>query len=325
MRIKSQSGFTLIELMIAMTLALVILGAASMALVTSKDMYRYTSNMNRVQENGRFSMNFLMSQIRDARRMGCSPTTILNHLNNPGEFFQPGQNVLSFAYTGSGGDNITDWTPNLPASLSGGDVLPYTDVLGITRVADSSYKIGPPYMTTTSSALHIDTPWGLEQGDIVMATDCDKADIFQIVAPANPSGSGTVVHNTGGSQYPGNATSDLSQIYGPGSELLKFEANYYYIGYGYDDVPGLFRINAQDAAGSELVGHIESLGLLFGEDTSGDKSVNLYRFADTVANWKDVRSVQVGVVARSVDKIDGQGDYNRQTYTAVVHIRDYRK
>lgn len=325
MWLKSERGFTLVELMIAMTLALVILGSATMALVTSKDMYRYTSNMNRVQENGRFSMHFLMERIRNARRMGCSPTTIVNHLNNPDEFFVPGQNVLGFTYTGSGGNDVTDWTPNLPASLLGGDVLPYTDVLGITQLVGAGYKIGPPYMNTSSAALHIETPWGLQLGDIVMVTDCNKADIFQIVAPANPSGSGTVVHNTGGSQYPGNASGNLSQTYGPGSELVKFETNYFYIGYGYGNVPGLFRINAQDANGAEFVGHIETLDLRFGEDTSGDKSVNIYHFADTVGDWKNVRSVQVGIVALSKDKIDGQGDYRRQTYAAVVHIRDYRK
>ncbi len=322
---KFNRGFTLIEVMISMTLALIILGAVIMALVTSKDTYTYTTNMNRVQENARFAMDFLMNEVRDARKMGCSPPTIQNNLNNPTEFFTPDNNVLGFVYTGSGGDGVTDWTPNLPASLSGGDVLPYTDVLGITGVVDVSYKIGEPYMNTNAAALHIETPFGLDLGDIVMVTDCNKADIFQIVAPANPSGSGTIVHNTGGAQYPGNAISDLSQIYGSGSELLKFETNYYYIGRGYGNVPGLFRIGAQDANGTELVSYIETLNLLFGEDTDGDNSVNIYHFANTVSNWKDVRSVRVGIVARSKDKINGNGGYRHQTYSAVIYVRDYRK
>jgi type IV pilus assembly protein PilW len=322
---KSNKGFTLIELMIAMTLALAILGVVSMTFITSKDMYRYTSNMNRVQENARFAMHFLMTQIRDARRMGCAPTTIQNNLNNPTEFFQPGNNAVGYAYTGSGGDNVTDWTPNLPAALLGGDVLPYTDVLGITRVADAGYKVGPPYMSTTAASLHIETPWGLSVKDIVMVTDCVKADIFQIVAPANPSGSGTVVHNSGGAHYPGNATADLSQIYGPGSELLRFETNFYYIGHSSNNDPGLFRINAADATGGELVGYIENLELSFGEDTNDDKSVNIYNFADQVADWAKVRSVRVLVTARSPQKIAVGGGFRTQDFSSTVHIRDYRK
>jgi len=312
--------------MIAMTISLIVLVTICQVFVDSKSMYRYTENMSRVQENGRFAMFFLSEDIRNSKFGICNPAEIVNHLNNPDEFYQNEESVRGYTYTGSGSD-LTDWTPNLPSIFNPGEVIPGTDVLHITRVGSGPYKIDAPYMPDTASSLHIIPGPGLNVEDIVMVTDCKKADIFQIVSPSNLS-NGTLVHNTGAGASPGNASKVFSQTYGPGSELVKFVSYYYFIGSDSNGVPTLFRLSLNSGIWEkeELVGNIENLALLFGQDTSGDKSVDSYMTADLVLDWAKNKSVQVGIVSRSPERILRESnDYRRQNFSSVVKIREYRK
>ena len=322
---KTQRGFTFVELMIAMTIALVVLAAVSMIMVDSGSAYRLTEDLNRSQENGRFSMFFITEDIRKARQMGCSPTTIVNHLNSPADYYVAGQNVVGHTYTGSG-NSPSDWTPALPAVFSTGDVVPDTDVIAITRAGDSSIVVTPPYMTTPAGALHVEPGSDLDQGDIVLVTDCINAELFQITAPSDPGVNGTVVHSTGGSTIPGNATQPFSRTYGAGSMILSLVTKYYYIGTGASGAPALFVLGGNGVlADAELVGYINDLDAEYGQDTDSDGSVDLYSFADSVADWSQVNTVHVSVVARTPGKVSVTHDYRTQTYQTTVFIRPYRK
>lgn len=322
---KTQRGFTFVELMIAMTIALVVMATVSMIMVDSGSAYRLTEGLNRTQENGRFAMFFITEDIRKARQMGCSPTTIVNHLNSPADYYVAGQNVVGYTYTGSG-NSPSDWTPTLPAVFSTGDVVPDTDVIAITRAGDSSIVITPPYMTTPAGALHVEPGSDLDQGDIVLITDCINAELFQITAPSDPGANGTIVHSTGGGHTPGNATKPFSKIYGTGSMIISLMTKYYYIGTGAGGAPALFVLGGNSVlADAELVGYINDLDAEYGQDTDSDGSVDLYSFADSVADWSQVNTVRVSVVARTPEKVSVTHDYRTQTYQTTVFIRPYRK
>jgi type IV pilus assembly protein PilW len=61
---KFQKGFTLIELMIAITLGLILSAGMINLFVNSNQIYRVNENMSRLQENARFAMSFLARDIR---------------------------------------------------------------------------------------------------------------------------------------------------------------------------------------------------------------------------------------------------------------------
>ena len=63
---QRQSGFSLIELMIAMTLSLMLLGAVIQVFLSSKVTSELSDDVSRIQENGRFSLEFLARDIRMA-------------------------------------------------------------------------------------------------------------------------------------------------------------------------------------------------------------------------------------------------------------------
>ena len=61
-----QRGFSLVELMIATTLSLILLGAVIQVFLSSRQTYELSDDLSRIQENGRFSLEFLAQNIRMA-------------------------------------------------------------------------------------------------------------------------------------------------------------------------------------------------------------------------------------------------------------------
>ncbi len=69
---NKQHGLTLIELMIAMTLSLLVAAAMVLLFANSKETYRLNENMARLQENGRFAMHLLSSDLRWTDYRACT-------------------------------------------------------------------------------------------------------------------------------------------------------------------------------------------------------------------------------------------------------------
>lgn len=69
--LASQRGFSLVELMVAVTIGLIILAAVSGIFVTSKSTYNTTDSLARLQENARFAVHYLSRDIRMAGFAGC--------------------------------------------------------------------------------------------------------------------------------------------------------------------------------------------------------------------------------------------------------------
>ena len=234
-------GFTLVELMVAMTIGLIVLAAVAKIFATSRSTYVLEEGIARVQESGRFGTEFITTDVRIAGYLGCAnskTTTVQNNLNNPtlyGWNSVIGEYISGHAYTGTGGNALSDWTPALPGSVGGvtyfsaGDVEPYTDVLVIRRASETGIKLGAT-MPATSANLQIDAnPGGLEQFDIVLISDCTNADIFQITGPASLAGGTTNMTHNLGVGSPGNLT-NFSKAYGPDAQVMKLVTHIYYIG-----------------------------------------------------------------------------------------------
>ncbi len=343
---------TLVEIMVAMVIGLIITAAVAQVYATSRATYQLTEGLSRVQENGRFGLEFLTRDVRMAGYSGClsKTTPVISHLNNPTDYATDlvlGQHVNAHAYTGSGTSAaITDWSPGLPPAYFGADeVLPNTDVLVVRRASDQSEQVLPPYMPTPSAALHIEPGNRLKVNDIVIVADCKSADMFQITGPTDPGTTGTLNHNTGAvSQGPGNATKDLSKTYDSDAEILKLVTHVYYIGRRNNDPnnpPALFRkqFDGGVLVTQELAEGIENIQLYFGDDTDSDGIANIYRTADQVADWAIVATVRIGLLVRTPDKAERDRDtrtydvagtligpmndrYQRRVFTSTIDLRN---
>jgi type IV pilus assembly protein PilW len=67
-----QKGLSLVELMIAMALSLVVAAAMIMLFAQSKQTYILNENLARLQENGRFALHFLSTDLRRTDYRACT-------------------------------------------------------------------------------------------------------------------------------------------------------------------------------------------------------------------------------------------------------------
>lgn len=346
-KVVTNRGFSLVELMVAITLGLIILSAVSMLFVSSKKTYTSQDRQARLQENSRFAMHFIVKDLRLAGYYGCvdviNADTVNVTLNNPTSFTANAQIPLE------GLNNATGtWYPSGDTTLPTG-ILPGTDAVTVRSADTSSTNYIDTEMPNSSAVLKVNSISSLSAGDIIMVSDCSSADIMQItnLNTTDPH----IVHNAGGSTSPGNSTQKLSKAYSPstdgqGTRVMKFTTKQYYLATGADGNPALFRRD-NAAPGVELVSGVESMQILYGKDTDGDKAPNIYLPAgdanlQSTADWSSVVSVRIGILARTVsDKdtdvdtasydIDGTGANNwtapgdhhkRRVFQAVVHLRN---
>jgi type IV pilus assembly protein PilW len=89
--------------------------------------------------------------------------------------------------------------------------------------------------------------------------------------------------------------------YGIGSQVTAIETIIYYIrASGSGRGPALWRIVGNQPP-QELVEGVERIEVQYGEDTNGDRLVDVYSDADDVTNWARVLSVSLAVLMRSPD------------------------
>ncbi len=63
---SGERGFTLVELMVAMVIGLILLGGVYTVFFSSVTTYRQTAGLSRLQENGRFALELLGQELRNA-------------------------------------------------------------------------------------------------------------------------------------------------------------------------------------------------------------------------------------------------------------------
>lgn len=319
-------GFSLVELMVALTIGLIIMAAVSMLFVSSKKTYTTQDSLARLQENARFAMQFLVKDLRLAGYFGCideiSAETVNNTLNDDTTF--PFNARIPVEGVENIGGTVTTptgtWYPSADTAMPA-NAIPGTDAIAI-RMADASSDIYlNQEMPNTSAVLKSNSIASLSVGDIIMVSDCASADIMQITQlnSTDPH----IVHNSG-TGTPGNSTQQLSKSYSPstnpdGTRIMKFTTRTYFIRTGASGNPALFR---RDLNGTpvELVDGIEKLQILYGKDTDSDGVPNVYLKAGATGthtltsenDWSSIVSVRIGILARTVS--DKETDIDSGVY-----------
>jgi len=309
-RKHSQKGMTLVEIMVALTISMVLMAGVLQIFISNQMNYRVQEATSRLQENGRFAAHLITKEIRMADFWGCvgSASTVIDHLNPP---VFPATNPST---PGDGGVIGTD-----DDGLNGSDSITlqgaFGSGLGVTghNVNAASFSV--------STVNH-----SLNNFDIVLASDCQKADLFE-VTNSNPGTNTTVVGNTGAvASGPGNLTKP-GMSYANGSAMIYAVRKIIYsIKAGASGEPALFRsVNGNDV---EMVEGVEDMQILYGEDTDADQTANRYVEADLAGLVMDnVVSVRLTLTLRTIeDNIAGaaaNGDRRiRRTYTTTVTIRN---
>ncbi len=324
---RRTAGFSLIELLIAMVVGLTLAAGVIQVYVGNNQTERVQEARARMQENGRFALNFLAQEIRMSGYLGClsaiDQNRINNTLNSPPASFQPGTGIQGWeAKQGSGtapgvvSNSVKDVAVVDSAgggwASSGGNILEPTSAVpgsDIVRVWNSSgggalissVSTGTP-ATVTSAAIQ------LSDGDIVLLSDCENADLVQ-VCDVQGAGTASMTSVLSAACVPGNDTSRALHT-DAGGELVRLQGTSFYIGKRGNvasNPPALFRrqLNATATSGAaeELIEGVESMQILYGVNLDNDdqKTVDAYLVADQVTDWQRVISVRISLLMQSIE------------------------
>ena len=312
---RSNRGFSLVEMMVAIVIGLILLAGVSSVMVSTKRTYNTQDSLGRLQENARIAMVILERSLRNAGYIGCNvnPANITNVVDQSAD-------PISFNLTNllEGSESGSNWYPsgstlaNTLKDGSGNPITPRagTDLLYIRGAeSDGTLQIQGK-MNQQSASLKVNTPSGITDGEILILSDCSSTDIFQATGVNTSGGFDNILHNTG-STVPGNVALDggakLSKNYDTDAKLMSFQSTIYYIDTGKSGEPALFRRRISTTGTfttEELVEGIENLQVLYGEDTNSDRTADVYRTADAVANWGNVVTVRFGIIARALANLN---------------------
>lgn len=303
------SGFSLIELMIALVLGLLIMAAVVQLFIGSRQTYSTNEALARVQENGRFAMELIKPEIRGviSGRGFCAgeftPTIHLDLGCDPGmaAVFDPAGAVLGWEYEDTGDGDEFSIPENLDPDgidadqwgrLRGGQQLPLPSPLvdrvvpGTDVIVIRQNEILPVVINRIQSDNRIRVSSGGNQipaQGIMMVVNCSLGiDIFQgtrgstgdLMKPSQNCQQG----GQPGNLPPGQSPWSTDQ-HDESSTVIRHSTVAFYIGWNEArQEPGLYRMDMTAGFGGlvveELVEGIENMQILYGfsrpETAGGD-------------------------------------------------------
>jgi type IV pilus assembly protein PilW len=286
--LRRQRGVTLVELMVALALGLLITVAMLKVYVDASRMYRFNEGLARVQENGRFALEFIRRDARVAGFWGCySDAPLTNQIS-----------TTSSAWVDVDAGHIAGTNDD---GLNSADSITFRSATGSGTLVNTA-------MTAASDSVSVNSVATITSGMAALISDCDNGDIFQVTGISGTSLAHAVGANT-------NTSANLSKAYASGSLVYQAQQTTFCIAPGADpSQPSLRRLtnptSGQTCAsdGLELLEGVENMQILYGEDTdadsegaNGDGTANRYVPIGTASLDIDrVVSVRLSLLARSL-------------------------
>lgn len=326
---RYQSGLTLVEVMIAMLLGLVILGAVMTVFLSNSNTFRSNEAVARIQESARFAFELMARDLREAGGLPCGPeldvANVLSNVDSNGDPASPADWWASF----SGGLEGYDQGGALAASGVGvgtGSRVNGTDAVLVSGPFGRQLSVESHNATSAQFKVN-EAAHGIADGDILLVCDFEQASIFQ--ATNTNQANRTIVHNTGAGT-PGNCSKGLgfptvcttngtAKEYGANSILARFRSVAWFVGCngradcGIPEGRSLFR--SVNGVNNEVVDLVDDLQIEYLEDGE-----NAYTAAGGVADWSEVTAIRLTLdVGRSLDT--GTDPISR-TFSHTVALRN---
>jgi type IV pilus assembly protein PilW len=310
-------GFSIVELMVAITLALIVTAGVLAVFAASRSAYQSTSGTAALADGGRFALDFIQNGVRSAGYLACNtsarnismlngaPTLAVNFSQPLGGYEAngtgPAGNYALAAAPVAPDPSAADWATGLDAALAN-QVVQNNDVL---VVYSTLRNVQPVYVSTIQDGFDnfiTNTQGALLANQLAVISDCAKSVVFQISSISGAGSNTRIKHQAGGT--PGNNAAIFPVSFEQGSQVAPVDTTVFYIGKGADGDGALFAYDSNSSPTfvvNELVPDIEAMQVLYGVDSTGTQTVSQYVTADQVTggNFNNVMSVKVAVLAAS--------------------------
>lgn len=238
---KPYRGFSLIELMIALTVGLIVTAALAYVFLGSRAAQQTTAGSTAIADDGRFAVEFLTRALRSAGYLQCTSaayggaqtvfpagssvifdfTTALSGFEANGS--NPGQSFTVASSPVSGDTSVADWTPSLPSlpnspnvafgssagPIQGNDVLLVHGTAEQSPILTTAPTTGGSIAVAGLTATRLDgTTTTLSANSLAVISDCGKSVAFQL---ASASGT-TLTMSSGGAVTPSNQSASFTPV-----------------------------------------------------------------------------------------------------------------
>ena len=302
---KTTRGFSLVEIMIGLTLGVLLSIAIIGVYLAQKNIYKTNTSQAVIQDAESAIAELVTPTIRAAGFCGC--TTALQALSNLNAGGPPPLGTLStnasmiMGYASNVGnpftiaqDNApnsntaTNWSPSLDASLTG-NVEAVSDVLVVLWSVPDSQPVAVTTFTPGSNSLVLQNTNGILTGQFGAVSDCLKASIFKITAVV-----GTTVTHAASVGTLANANDALLVSYPIGSQFVPLTQTAFFVATDPGGQSSLVRATL-NAGGTwtfqSLVPGVETMRVLYGIGSNG--VLAQYVPAGSVVNWGQVYAIRL--------------------------------
>jgi type IV pilus assembly protein PilW len=326
---RSSTGFTLIELMVAMLLGLIVVAGVISVFLANQRSYRTNQALGGVQDGSRTAFEMMARDIRDAGLTGCSNGgRVANVLNNaPGgtataKWWADWNNAVH-GYDGTTGDPATG------TAFGTAETQRVSGTHSLMLLGGEGSGVSIKVNTEPAATFTLNEASStLQTGDVIIVCDPDHATLVQIT---DYSG-GTITHAASGS--PGNCTTDLnyptvcssssSYVFATNAQITRLGAVDWYIGINPIGGRSLYRMDVVTNTGvptptaQEMVRDVTAMSIAYHQSGSAT-----FVAAGSVSNWALVDTVQVNLSLESVDKRAGTDVKPlKRSFTATTTVRN---
>lgn len=291
-----QRGLSLVELMISITIGLLILSAMATLFTNQSRIRSELDKSNRMIDNGRYALEVLSDNLRMAGFYGnympggvptatpdpCDLAAITNPATN--------LNVLRHHVQGYNAAAATSQIASLPAfcgfTYTAGSLTtlkPGSDIL-VLRRATSTTPVAAAAAVAATTYLQV--------------SNCTTDTVSYQVSPGTADF--TPLHNK-----------DCTTPAG----LRPFKVQIYFVSSDNnvgDGIPTLKRMELDPSTGAfvttPLVEGIEYMQVEYGLDTNTDGAADSYIAAPAAADWPNIMSVRINIIARNIEATTGYTD-----------------
>lgn len=264
-----QTGFSLIELMIAMVIGLLIIGAVTQMLTNNYKNYRLQSSVAESQENMRFAVKVMRDAFLNAGYTGC--TDLFQRSATPTSGILP----VAGVYTAN----------NVLSGQVGGAAVGFvnTDVVTVMTTNSCNAVLSADTTLATGGVIPLlNDSCNINKATNVLITDCDSGQVFQ------PTGAGTALTV--------NTWSGTAELFNLGvSEAFQIERRQYFLAQSAGVAVRELR-ERRGGTTNTLVEGVDDLQFRYGLDINFDGIVDgTYQAIGSMgaSDWQNVISVKI--------------------------------
>ena len=331
-----EKGFTLIELMIALTLGILVVAGVIGVFLSNKRTYTTNNSLAQVQDNTRVAFELLARDAREAGLTGCgNPGRIANVLNNGPNGASAKLWYANYADAVQGYDGGTD-DPAVTSGTGVGQRIKTASSIEIVGADGAGYSIASNDSAGAKMTLNESTS-ALSAGDLFVVCDPDHAAVAQVTTYTAASGgtAANFAYAKDTTTVPGNCSIGLGfptvcstagnpYAYQANAMVAKLYVADWYVGTNGVGGKSLYRGAMVNGGGTltltaqEMVRNVTDLQISY--HVTGGTS---FGTAAAVTDWTTVDAISVQLKLQSAEQITGSNAQPLiRTVTTTITLRN---